>query len=358
MKKRNVGVAKGELHQVSSNDKVLAGSVPQIYQQLMVPLIFAPYARDLAARILPLAPLSTQFAGDRGRHRRRDPELAATTARRYRDHRNRPQRADAGAGESRLARSQELRGVRPTCWRRLFDDASFDVVACQFGVMFFPDRVKGHAEARRVLTPRRPAVLQCVGPHRDQRVHPHGLAQALAETFPDDPPRFMARTPHGYHDPDLILQRPGTRRLQRDRHRSRRSYQPRALAASSPRSRWCQGTPMRGEIEARGAPGLQAATDPGAEQALAQRFGKGAIEGPDSRAGDFSSARSLMSWLRASVFRDHHRQRVEVIVHAELHEVKVLVDLVEELGVFDRTDDRRRVDRRRCRSPRRLAAPS
>ena len=26
------------------------------------------------------------------------------------------------------------------------------------------------------------------------------VTQALAAVFPDDPPRFMARTPHGYHD--------------------------------------------------------------------------------------------------------------------------------------------------------------
>ena len=34
-----------------------------------------------------------------------------------------------------------------------FEDQRFDVVACQFGVRFFPDKVLGYGEARRVLKP-------------------------------------------------------------------------------------------------------------------------------------------------------------------------------------------------------------
>ena len=34
----------------SANDKVFAGSIPAIYEKYLVPLIFEPYARDLAAR--------------------------------------------------------------------------------------------------------------------------------------------------------------------------------------------------------------------------------------------------------------------------------------------------------------------
>ena len=48
---------------------------------------------------------------------------------------------------------------RPLDWRQAdalalpFDDAAFDVVACQFGAMFFPDKAQAFAEARRVLRP-------------------------------------------------------------------------------------------------------------------------------------------------------------------------------------------------------------
>ena len=30
------------------------------------------------------------------------------------------------------------------------------------------------------------------------------VTETLAAVFPQDPPRFLARTPHGYHDTDLI----------------------------------------------------------------------------------------------------------------------------------------------------------
>ncbi|HET8545865.1 MAG TPA: class I SAM-dependent methyltransferase, partial [Pseudolabrys sp.] len=36
---------------VATVDKVFAGSIPEMYERLMVPLIFEPYARDLAARL-------------------------------------------------------------------------------------------------------------------------------------------------------------------------------------------------------------------------------------------------------------------------------------------------------------------
>ena len=41
---------------------------------------------------------------------------------------------------------------------------------------------------------------------------------------------------------------------------------------------YCQGTPLRGEIEARDAAGLAAATECAA-QAIARRFGPGPVEG-------------------------------------------------------------------------------
>ena len=45
------------------------------------------------------------------------------------------------------------RSARPMRWRLPFEAARFDAVVCQFGAMFFPDRVAGYREARRVLKP-------------------------------------------------------------------------------------------------------------------------------------------------------------------------------------------------------------
>jgi ubiquinone/menaquinone biosynthesis C-methylase UbiE len=84
-----------------------------------------------------------------------------------------------------------------------FQDQSFDVVACQFGVMFFPDKVQGYKEARRVLRPGGHYFVN-VWDRISENEFADTITQALAVIFPDDPPRFMARTPHGYHDVQLI----------------------------------------------------------------------------------------------------------------------------------------------------------
>ena len=41
---------------VATGDKVFAGSIPEMYERLMVPLIFEPYALDLARRLAKTRP--------------------------------------------------------------------------------------------------------------------------------------------------------------------------------------------------------------------------------------------------------------------------------------------------------------
>jgi ubiquinone/menaquinone biosynthesis C-methylase UbiE len=84
-----------------------------------------------------------------------------------------------------------------------FRNQSFDVVACQFGVMFFPDKVQGYKEARRVLKPGGHFIFT-VWDKISENDFADTVTQALASIFPDDPPRFLARTPHGYHDENQI----------------------------------------------------------------------------------------------------------------------------------------------------------
>ena len=69
--------------------------------------------------------------------------------------------------------------------------------------MFFPDKVQGYREARRVLKPGGRYVFN-VWDRIAENEFADVVTQALAEVFPDDPPRFLARTPHGYHDADTI----------------------------------------------------------------------------------------------------------------------------------------------------------
>jgi SAM-dependent methyltransferase len=84
-----------------------------------------------------------------------------------------------------------------------FGDASVDLVACQFGVMFFPDRPAAYAEVARVLRPGGQFLFNCWGPLATHDVEVSVMA-ALAGCFPVDPPSFLARVPHSYHDADRV----------------------------------------------------------------------------------------------------------------------------------------------------------
>src|SRR5262249_37771550 len=108
------------------------------------------------------------------------------------------------------AKSRQLADSRIT-WRQAdalalpFEDRSFDAVAGQFGAMFFPDKVQGYKEARRVLKPGGHFFFN-VWDAIEENDFADVITQALATVFPNDPPRFMVRTPHGYHDEKQIRQ--------------------------------------------------------------------------------------------------------------------------------------------------------
>jgi SAM-dependent methyltransferase len=157
-----------------------------------------------------------------------------------------------------------------------FEDRTFDVVACQFGAMFFPDKVQGYREARRVLQPGGRFFFN-VWDRIEDNEFADVVTQALAAVFPDDPPRFMARTPHGYHDVERIraeLKAAGFADVSVDTVTERSK----APSPRDPAVAYCQGTPLRNEIEARDASRLDEATQKAAE-ALERRFGKGPVDG-------------------------------------------------------------------------------
>jgi SAM-dependent methyltransferase len=158
-----------------------------------------------------------------------------------------------------------------------FPDGAFDAVVCQFGVMFLPDKSKAFSQARRVLRPGGVFIFN-VWDRIEENEFADAVTTALASAFPKDPPRFMARTPHGYHD---------RRTIERDLASGGFTAPPqfdtiaaRSLAASAriPAIAYCQGTPLRNEIEARDASRLGEATDIAAE-AIGNRFGPGAVDG-------------------------------------------------------------------------------
>lgn len=258
---------------MSSTDKVFAGSVPKLYDEYLVPLIFSVYADDLARRIAALSPSDLlEIAAGTGAVTRAVAALLPPDVRYVATDLNEPM----------LAVAKQRQGEDPRMtWRQAdalalpFDDSAFDLVCCQFGAMFFPDRTKGYAEAKRVLKPNGTYLFN-VWDRIDDNVFADDATVTLGKLFPDNPPLFMARTPHGYHDKAVIkadLERAGFTDISIETL----TAVSRAPTADYVATAYCQGTPLRGEIEARDASKLQAATDAVAE-AIRKRHGSGPVE--------------------------------------------------------------------------------
>jgi SAM-dependent methyltransferase len=185
--------------------------------------------------------------------------------------------------QAMLDQATSLRITRPVEWRQAdamqlpFEDATFDAVVCQFGAMFFPDKSKAFSEARRVLRTGGTFMFN-VWDRIAENEFADAVTTALASRFPQDPPRFLARTPYGYYDIPTIehdLRNAGFTPSPQVATVVARS---RAQSARIPAVAYCQGTPLRNEIEALDPFALGEATDSAAE-AIAQRFGREAVDG-------------------------------------------------------------------------------
>lgn len=258
---------------MSATDKLFTGSIPELYDRLMVPLIFEPYARDLATRAADLAPSSLLevAAGTGVVTRALAAKLPAHSSVVATDL-NQPMLDHA---RKRLADNPHIVWQQADAQALPFKDAQFDVVLCQFGVMFFPDRIGAYRQVKRVMTPGGRFLFN-VWDRIEENEFAEEVTKALAVLFPADPPRFMVRTPHGYHDPDIVradLRAAGFAEV---------SITPVDAVSAAPSpykaaEAYCQGTPLRAEIEARGN-SLEDVTKHVAK-AIAKRFGDGAVTG-------------------------------------------------------------------------------
>ncbi|MBI3853917.1 MAG: class I SAM-dependent methyltransferase [Verrucomicrobia bacterium] len=256
------------------DDKVFNGSIPKLYETYLVTLIFAPYAADLANRLTSRTPTRVlEMAAGTGVLTRRLASVLPESVSVVATDLNRPM----------LELARAIGTKRPVEWRHAdalqlpFADETFDAVVCQFGVMFFPEKSKAFSEARRVLRPGGVFIFN-VWDRIEENQFAETVTVALEPLFPKDPPRFLARTPHGYYDRSTIerdLAKGGfTASPQMDTVAARsRAESPRIPAVA-----YCQGTPLRNEIEARDGSQLGEATKRAAE-AIARRFGRGVVDG-------------------------------------------------------------------------------
>ena len=244
------------------------GNVPSNYDRLMVPLIFRPYAEELAHRARRFAPrrvletaAGTGAVTEALAEALPDAEIVATDL-------NQPmldvaaERVRAGNVSVRAADAQDLP----------FDDGSFDLVICQFGAMFFPDKVHGHSEARRVLREGGRYML-AIWDLIERNPVSNASQESLIELFPEDPPLFLLEGPFSYSDAAAIerdLRAAGFTQIEIDTV-EKRSRSPSAHDAAEA---LCYGTPMGVEVEDR---------EPGTlERAFTTVEGKlRAMEGPN-----------------------------------------------------------------------------
>ena len=257
---------------MTDSDRAFTGPIPELYERYLGPMLFEPYACDMARRFAGFDGALLEIAAGTGRVTRALAEAVAPSA----------GIVATDLNEAMIARAADLVVASNVRWQQAdaqalpFADATFDAVACQFGVMFFPDKSGAYAEVRRVLKPGGRYVFSVWDSltHNDlSRV----AQAAMGALFPDDPPDFMARVPFGYHDDAVIrgaLADAGFGAVAVERV----ALKTPAASAADAATGFCLGTPMRAEIEAR-TPGQLAGAVETVTEALTAAFGPRAING-------------------------------------------------------------------------------
>lgn len=259
---------------MSEFDQGFTGSIPKLYDEYLVPLIFEPYAADLVNRLRShsLGHILEIAAGTGAATRAMACGLTEGVS-----------IVATDLNQAMLDHASAIGTRRPVEWRQAdgmalpVPDGAFDAVVCQFGVMFFPDKPKAFSEARRVLRPGGIYIFNVW----DQLVENEFAAtvtSSLESIFPKDPPRFLARTPHGYYDRTIIERDLATGGFRKSAQIATLAACSRAQSPRVPAIAYCQATPLRNEIEARDASRLGEATDVAA-RAIEVRFGLHVVEG-------------------------------------------------------------------------------
>lgn len=256
---------------MAAGDTAFVGSIPAVYEELLVPMIFAEPARRLADAIAAAEPGEIlETAAGTGVLTRALVERTAATI--TATDLNAPMLQEAAS----LCASDRVTWKVADATELEYPDAAFDAVACQFGVMFFPDKPKGHAEALRVLRPGGTLFFNAwdrIEANPAWRV----VSDALVDASPEEPLHFLRRAPYSYFEPEVIeadLRKAGCDEIvvEAMTGTSRSSVEETARAI-------CQGTPLRMAIEAHGSMTVEVATALAAK-ALRDEFGDGSFDAP------------------------------------------------------------------------------
>jgi len=184
---------------VTDRNVAFVGDIPQNYDRYLGPVLFHPYADDLAERVQLTAGMRLlEIACGTGIVTRR-------LADRLRGHGS-IVATDLNEAMIAHARAEMPTGARHVEWQPAdatklpFPDGSFDAVVCQFGLMFFPDKAVGIREAFRVLKPGGQYLFNVW-----DTLAKNPIVRITHETagkfFPNDPPMFYT-VPYSLHDPE------------------------------------------------------------------------------------------------------------------------------------------------------------
>lgn len=259
--------------ELRDGDRTFGGTIAQIYERHLVPLLFEPYAQLLAERVAVRRPTRVL-------------EVAAGTGVLTRAMRSRLPSSVAivatDLNQAMLDQAIAIGTAGPVEWQQAdalalpFPDASVDVIACQFGAMFFPDKTRAFAEARRVLAPDGVLVFS-VWDQLETNEFADTVTAALAAQCPLDPPTFLRRVPHGYFDRGVIAADLAAAGFSAAPNIETIAARSRAASARDVALAYCHGTPLRTELEMR-SNDLSTLTRR-AEDALTARFGHGTVDG-------------------------------------------------------------------------------
>lgn len=235
--------------------------VAELYKTLLVPILFEPYASEMAIFADRSKPGSVlEVAAGTGALTRAlratlDPatEIVATDLSQA--------MIDVGAPSLTMSRTHWMHADAQNL---PFAPSMFDLVVCQFGVMFFPDKLKAYGEAKRVLRSGGRFLFSTWG-SLSANDFARCVDECLASLFPSDPPDFLRRLPYSYVDPRLIkadVASAGFEAVSCDRVKLTSV----AATAHDVAAAFCQGTPLRREIEWRAPEHISEIVDEVAER--------------------------------------------------------------------------------------------
>lgn len=263
----------------SASDPAFSSEVADVYDALLVPMLFEPYAEAAAKRLANIEDGSIrEVAAGTGVVTRAMARIVPSTV----------EITATDLSPSMIERASGIGTARSITWEPAdvmalpYGDQSFDAVVCQFGVMFFRPKPAAFAEVVRVLRPGGRFEFS-VWDGLEDNEFADVVAASLAALFPDDPIMFVERVPHGYHDADTIRADLRAGGFAADPTIEHLALTSRAATSADVAMAFCLGTPIRGELERRRAGCLPEAVRV-ATAALDERFGPTALAGRMSAA--------------------------------------------------------------------------